>query len=84
MLANLGSHPIFSVPSGSASEEWELVDRPSDVTIGTKSSKLAVREKDIIVAVDSEVRMASLAHGIDESDEGSGSYRVRFTVITGS
>lgn len=82
-FATLKSHSIFIPPISTSSppeDEWELLDRSSaDEPMSQKHSRMVMRDKDLIVAVDSEVRMTSL-HASDGSwkieDGLVGSYRV--------
>ncbi|WVR08211.1 hypothetical protein IAU60_005258 [Kwoniella sp. DSM 27419] len=73
-LENLGSHSIFiPAPTSHAQEEgWEVVDQPTvagnDELVGQKYGRIAVRDKDLIVAVGKEVRMMSLGRASDEGE----------------
>lgn len=59
-LATLPAHSIF-VPGDKKQDDWELVDSPSDSLVGTKVGRMVMRDKDLIVANGSELRMCSLA-----------------------
>ncbi|WWD20148.1 hypothetical protein CI109_104624 [Kwoniella shandongensis] len=82
-LSTLRSHSIFIPPSSSSSsiaptdEEWELVNKPSDSAIGQKTSQMVIRDKDLLVAMDKEVRMMSLSsgEGWEVKDGKVGSYK---------
>lgn len=71
-LSNLPHHAIFVPPSSKGKEDWELV-APE---YAPKTSKVVMREKDLIVAHDSEVRMAHLGEGWDVVDTSAGKYKV--------
>jgi len=61
-LATLPAHSIFSPGNGKdKQDDWELVDGPNTDLVGTKSSRMILRDKDLIVASGAEVRMCSLA-----------------------
>ena len=79
-LSALNSHSIFIPPisSSSTEDDWELVDRPSEPLVGQKITRMAVRGKDLLVAVGRDVRMTSLANGEDWKlmDGVVGSYKV--------
>lgn len=63
-LATLRSHSIFNPPISTSSppeDEWELLERPSaDESMSQKQGRMVLRDKDLIVAMGSEVRMMSL------------------------
>ncbi|ODO09974.1 hypothetical protein I350_02198 [Cryptococcus amylolentus CBS 6273] len=63
-LSAISSHSIFVPPPSSSTldDEWELLDRPSadDEPLGQKNGRVAIRDKDLIVAVGKEVRMMGL------------------------
>ncbi|KIR68697.1 hypothetical protein I314_01120 [Cryptococcus bacillisporus CA1873] len=69
-FATLKSHSIFIPPISTSSppeDEWELLDRSSaDEPMSQKHNRMVMRDKDLIVAVDSEVRMTSV-HASDGS-----------------
>lgn len=82
-LATLKSHSIFIPPISTSSppeDEWELLDRPSaDEPMSQKHNRMVLRDKDLIVAMGSEVRMTSLnaSDGSWKVEDGLvGSYRV--------
>ncbi|WVQ96138.1 hypothetical protein IAU59_003240 [Kwoniella sp. CBS 9459] len=70
-LNTLRSHSIFLPSSASSSSstaaaadaEWELIDKPTDDLVGQKTSRMVIRDKDLIVAMGREVRMMSLGSG---------------------
>ncbi|OWZ47967.1 hypothetical protein C356_02682 [Cryptococcus neoformans c45] len=81
-LATLKSHSIFIPPISTSSppeDEWELLDRPSaDEPMSQKHNRMVLRDKDLIVAMGSEVRMTSLnaSDGSWKVEDGLvGSYR---------
>ncbi len=82
-LSTLSSHSIFLSPSSSCSTEddWELVDRPTEPDNGQKTNRMAMREKDLFVAVGKEVRMSSLGgeEGWEVKDGKVGSYKASVT-----
>lgn len=80
-LATLPAHSIFSSGSGKAKQDdWELVEAPNDDLVGTKSSRMILRDKDLIVASGSQVRMCSLAgEGWKVNGDKVGSYKVGLT-----
>lgn len=59
-LATLPAHSIFEHAEQKKGEEWELVDSPNVELVGTKTSRMLMRDKDLIVASGSEVRICSL------------------------
>ncbi|ORY34904.1 hypothetical protein BCR39DRAFT_515491 [Naematelia encephala] len=76
-LRSLPSHSIFLSPSGSAEgtdDEWELVEPPTSSFAGQKVSRMVMRDRDLILAVGSEVRISSVGNGeawsIDEARVG--------------
>lgn len=75
-LAALPAHSIFE--SGKKKQDdWELVDAPTDGLVGTKTSRMVIRDKDLIVASGSEIRMCSLAGQSWTVEEGHvGTYQV--------
>ena len=77
-LSTLPAHSIFSPGAGKEKQDdWELVDAPNDDLVGTKSSRMLLRDKDLIVASGSEVRMCGLAGDAWKVDGDSvGSYKV--------
>jgi hypothetical protein len=61
-LATLPAHSIFSSGTGKEKQDdWELVDSPNGDLVGTKSSRMILRDKDLIIASGAEIRMCSLA-----------------------
>jgi nucleoporin NUP82 len=76
-LSTLRNHSIFSA-SPDAEDDWELVDRPGEASVTPKKNRMAMREKDLIVAMGKEVRMTCLS-GEPWVVEGDrvGSYKVR-------
>ncbi|KAK8849523.1 hypothetical protein IAR55_004857 [Kwoniella newhampshirensis] len=82
-LSTLRSHSIFIPPVSASSstpsndEEWELVDRPSDPAIGKRTSRMAMRDKELLVAMDKEVRIMTLSssEGWEVKDGCVGSYK---------
>jgi nucleoporin NUP82 len=79
-LATLPAHSIFKPTSGKNKEkqdDWELVDRPTESDVGTKSSRMILRDKDLIIASGSEVRMCGLAgDSLSVKDGAVGAYKV--------
>lgn len=61
-LSALGQHSIFIPPSLSKTRpepDWELLDAPADDDdVPLKTSRMVVRDKDLIVAHGSEIRVA--------------------------
>ena len=75
-LATLPAHSIFE-HAEKKPEEWELVDSPNDELVGTKTSRMIMRDKDLLVASGSEVRMCSLGgESWDVIDGTVGLYKV--------
>lgn len=75
-LATLPAHSIFS-SGGKEKDDWEFVDSPNDDLVGTKSSRMILRDKDLIVASGAETRMCSLAGDAWKVDSGTvGTYKV--------
>jgi nucleoporin NUP82 len=61
-LTTLPAHSIFTSSSdGKKQEEWELVDKPTDDLVGIKSNRMIMRDKELIVASGSEIRVCSLS-----------------------
>jgi hypothetical protein len=81
-LTTLSAHSIFSSGSGKEKQDdWELVDAPDDDLVGTKSSRMILRDKDLIIASGSQVRMCSLAgEGWKVDGDVEGSYKVCSTL----
>jgi hypothetical protein len=79
-LATLPAHSIFSSGSGKdKQDEWELVNGPNTDLVGTKSSRMILRDKDLIIASGAEVRMCSLAGDAWKVESGAvGTYKVSF------
>lgn len=77
-LDTLRSHAIFIPPStGSSEDEWEIVDAPRDGLPAPKNARLAMRDKDLLVAFGREIRMTSLAgEGWEVHDGMVGGYKV--------
>ena len=80
-LSSLPSHSIFLPPAASTStlpdEEWELVDSPSDPTVGQKTCRMIMRDKDLLVAVGKEIRMTGLSGEAWQVRDGLvGTYKV--------
>ena len=77
-LATLPAHSIFTSSDGKGKQDdWELVDGPNTDLVGTKSSRMILRDKDLIVASGAEVRMCSLAGDAWKVDGGAvGTYKV--------
>lgn len=83
-LATLHSHSIFapSTPATGLDADWEVLDKPSDSEVGTKRTRLAVRDNDLFVAVGNEVRMVTLTGESWEVSNGRvGRYKVRYLTI---
>jgi nucleoporin NUP82 len=80
-LTTLPAHSIFSSGSGKEKQDdWELVDAPNDDLVGTKSSRMILRDKDLIVAFGSQVRICTLAgEGWKIDGDVVGSYKVGST-----
>lgn len=81
-LATLRSHAIFVPPASSSTDDgWELVDggSASGSSAGLpapKSARIAVRDKDLLVAFGREVRISSLSQAWEVHDGAVGSYKV--------
>lgn len=82
-LKALRSHAIFVPPKASSSDDgWELVDASavpssSDGLPAPKSARIALRDKDLLVAFGREVRMTSLAgEGWEVHGATVGGYKV--------
>jgi nucleoporin NUP82 len=77
-LATLPAHSIFKQSSrNEKGDDWELVDSPTHSLVGTKSSRLVLRDKDMIIASGSEVRICGLAgESFTVIDGAVGTYRV--------
>ena len=69
---------MFSSGNGKdKQDDWELVDGPNTDLVGTKSSRMILRDKDLIVASGPEVRMCSLAGDAWKVDgRAVGTYKV--------
>lgn len=84
-LGALRSHAIFVPPASSSTDDgWEVVDSPQDDGIpAPKNSRIALRDKDIIVAFGKEIRMTSLTGPGWEINGGTvGGYKVSYSVVT--
>jgi hypothetical protein len=80
-LATLPAHSVFS-SGGKGKDDWEFVDSPNDDLVGTKSSSMILRDKDLIVASGAEIRMSSLAGDAWKVDSGIvGTYKVSQALI---
>lgn len=76
-LTTLPAHSIFERPDKLKGDEWELVDRPDDGMVGTKSSRMIMRDKDLIIASGSEIRVCTLGgESWNVVDASVGSYKV--------
>lgn len=77
-LATLPAHSIFVSGNGKEkSDDWELVDSPHGDLVGTKSSRMILRDKDLIVASGAEIRICTLAGDALRVDGGVvGAYKV--------
>lgn len=79
-LDALRSHAIFVPPASSSTDDgWELVDsQPSlDGLPAPKNSRIAVRDRDLIVAFGKEIRMTSIAgEGWEIRGASVGGYKV--------
>ncbi|KAL7421188.1 hypothetical protein Q5752_004073 [Cryptotrichosporon argae] len=71
-LSLLSKHAILLPPEQAHEDEWELVDAPP---AGTAPSRLAMRDKDLLVAWGREIRMATFESGWDVNGGVVGSYR---------
>lgn len=76
-LEALSSHAIFVPPASSSTDEsWDFVDMEQPMPF--QSARMAMREKDLLVAFGKEVRMTSLAGEGWEVHAGTvGGYKVR-------
>ncbi|TXT13342.1 hypothetical protein VHUM_00709 [Vanrija humicola] len=79
-LEALRSHAIFVPPASSSTDDgWEVVDKPSGSADGLpapRNARIAVRDKDLIVAFGKEIRMTALAGEGWEVNAGSvGTYK---------
>ena len=83
-LRHLQHHAIFVPPDAtlrSKDAEWELVSSPAD-HVPSKVSKMVMRDKDIIVAHEREIRIAHLSNEPWEVvDNAAGSYKVRYIAV---
>lgn len=82
-LANLSKHSIFIPPVTSTKPEadWELLDAPDD-DVPLKTSRMVVRDKDLIVAHGKEVRISNTGgDGWEVHDGHLGWYKVSRPVI---
>jgi nucleoporin NUP82 len=79
-LTSLRTHSIFA-PSPIVDEEWVVVPSPSqsDSLPGRKRSRLALRDRDLLVAVGSELRITALGERWEISSGMVGSYKVGST-----
>lgn len=78
-LAALRSHAIFVPPASSSTDEgWEIVETAQDDGLpAVKNSRIALRDKDILVAFGKEIRMTSLTGPGWEINSGTlGGYKV--------
>lgn len=76
-LATLPAHRILERGDQKREESWELVDAPHDDLVGTKSSRMILRDKELILASGSTVRICSLGGESWNVENGSvGSYKV--------
>lgn len=79
-LDALRSHAIFVPPASSSTDDgWELVDpQPSlDGLPAAKNERIAVRDRDLLVAFGKEIRMTSLAgEGWEIRGSSVGGYKV--------
>lgn len=79
-LEGLRSHAIFLPPgSGSADGSWEFVDReePPDDMPASQTARIAMHDKDLLVAFDKEIRMTSLSgEGWELHGSSVGGYKV--------
>ncbi|RXK35413.1 hypothetical protein M231_07317 [Tremella mesenterica] len=78
-LPSLRQHSIFIPPphiSTSGEEEWEVLSRPGEPSIPSRSSKLAISDRDLFVVMGREIRMTSLpAEGFDALEGAVGNYK---------
>jgi nucleoporin NUP82 len=78
-LANLSKHSIFIPPVTSKTKpepDWELLDAPED-DVPLKTSRMVVRDKDLIVAHGKEIRIANTGgDGWEVHDGQLGWYKV--------
>lgn len=56
-------HSIFLSPSGYTDNDWVLIERPFEPLVEQKTSRMVMRDKDLIVTVGKELRMTSLGGG---------------------
>lgn len=76
-LAALHTHSIFLPATAQPEDDWELVDRPGEPSVPARKSRLAIRDKDLIVAMGKELRMTHLSGEPWEVQEGRvGGYKV--------
>lgn len=79
-LSTLRSHSIFIPPAQTSSEGWELDDssEAEPALVGQRQGKLAMRDKDLLVAVGREIRMTTLGsgEGFEVRDGLVGQYKV--------
>jgi len=79
-LETLRSHAVFVPPASSSTDDgWEIVDSSAadNGLPAPKNARIAVRDKDLLVAFGKEVRMTSLAGEAWEVHDGTvGGYKV--------
>jgi nucleoporin NUP82 len=76
-LAALHTHSIFLPATAQPDDDWELVDRPGEPSVPARRSRLAIRDKDLVVAMGKELRMTYLSGEPWEVQEGRvGGYKV--------
>ena len=70
---------ILSAPSRNGSDSGTIDDE--EPLVGHRKSKLAVRDRDVLVTLDNELRMTSLSAPLEERDGKYGSYTVSWLPI---
>ena len=78
-LSALRAHSIFvPPPSTSPEDDWELIDDPSTPRLSQKVQRVILRDRDLIVAFGTELRLACLGGDDWTLDSGKlGTYKVR-------
>lgn len=78
-LSTLHSHSIFSIPQ--AEDDWELVSSPTEDDVGLKSARMAIRDKDLFLAVGKEIRTTTLLGELEVKEGVVGTYKVTQNLI---
>ena len=82
-LSAIRSHSIFRFPesSTSAEDDWELIDRFVEPIAQPKTSRMVMRDKELLIASGKELRMMTMSggEGWEVSGDGVGRYKVGFS-----